>query len=110
MYLYLGNVFSMWNVVLKKYICMLVVDVGIVIICIMICMLCSVLFCECVSVCCLLCSSYFLNLPAFLFLFWSSLTYIRRYTRTRTHKNKKYEKREGKKEDLTTISKAQSVT
>ena len=34
-------------------------------------------------------------------------TYIQRYTHTRTHKNKKYN---NKKQDVTTISKPQSLT
>jgi len=52
MYLYMGSIFGMWNLVLKRFICMLVVDsdLGIVFICIMMCMLCFVLFCACVCV------------------------------------------------------------
>ena len=50
--------FSMWNVILIWCICMLVVDVGIVTICLIIimCMLCFVLFCVCLFLfifCCL---------------------------------------------------------
>ena len=48
MYLYVGIVFRMWNVVLKKGICMLVVDVEIIIACITICKLYFVLLGECV--------------------------------------------------------------
>ena len=47
MYLYVGSVIRMWNVVSKRSICMLVVDVEIMIICIMICLLCFGLFCDC---------------------------------------------------------------
>jgi len=66
MYLCVGNVFRMWNVVLKSCNCMLVVDVGIVIICIIIiiCMLCFVLFCVlCV------CIVFFVLFPPLCFFF-----------------------------------------
>ena len=37
-------------------------------------------------------------------------TYIQKYTNTRTHTNKKHQKKREKKEDVTTISKPQSLT
>ena len=62
MYLYVGSIFGMWNVVLKRFIHMLVVDsgLGILLICIMMCMLRFVLFRACV------CIAFFFP-PLFLF-------------------------------------------
>ena len=45
MYLYVGSVCRMWNIVLNLSIYMFVVDAWIVIICIMMCLLWFVLFC-----------------------------------------------------------------